>query len=167
MQVSIIYNLLKNQGEHLSAQTEKCINTLNQIKKDLPDLIKEHQPKCIILFNHGQDSYDIHLCLLSQSGDFIHFHDKYEMDFNNDNTFGLEDLEYDEIEHYPTEDYFTVQRSTYLEKLFFEWLLECTWNSKLIKTDLPLIYSATADCDELYDMKNAMMEYHDFTFLDS
>ncbi len=164
LQIESIYKVLQNQSEYLSKQSENLITTLNQIFQKSGELIQLHQPKAFIFMNEGQDSFDITFTIYDAKND-LHRLMEFEMDFNDGTSFGIEDFPY-EVENYPTEDYFSVIRSEYLNKLFFEWFMECLWNSDLIKLEVPLIFSMTHDLDELTNLKDGLGEYTDLAFLD-
>ena len=165
MQVVSLFEVLQKQGAYLPGQSGALIEVFNKIYAQSEELIKTHQPKCFMFMNESYDAFDVTFTVYDHQNKFHRFME-YELEFNDGESFGMEQDTYPiEVETYPTEDYFHTQRIHYLNKMFYEWFLECLWNSKLIQLDLPIIFSATSDCDELFDMKDGMMEYHDLDFL--
>ena len=158
-----VLEVVANIKKHLPTKTECFINELNKFYNQSTELIKKHNPKCFYIYNSGLE-FNFTFGLVDKNGEHIPFYD-YKLDFNDGNNFGIDDYEY-EIPSYPTEDMFHVFRMETAEKLFMMWILECVWKSKLIKIKTPLIYAASTDFDEIYDLKDGISEYHDLTFLD-
>jgi len=161
-----IFQVLENQRNYLKGKQEGFIKTLNQIHADLGKYEAEHQPLCYIFMGYGQDIFNLDFGLLKKDEETVFFHDAYELSFNDGESFGVEEYEY-EVDEHPCEDHFSTQRSEALELLFKNWLIEAVWNSKLKDISLPLIYSQNPDLDDMYDLKDVWRNYHDFSFLES
>ena len=81
------------------------------------------------------------------------------MNLNDGESFGLNTYEF-EVEEHPVDDYFSVERSQFLNDLLFRFFIECYWNSKLFEKDIICIYSHTTDCDSLVRLDGSFKEYH-------
>lgn len=157
-----VLEVVSKMKEYLPGRTEYFISELDKFYNQSTDLIKKHSPKCLYVYNSGQE-FDLTFGLIDQNDEYVNFYD-YELLFNDGNNFGIDDYDY-EIPNYPTEDMFQVFRMETAQNLFMMWILECVWNSKLIKTKIALIYVASTDFDEIYDLKDGVSEYHDLDFL--
>lgn len=157
-----VLEVVANIKNHLPSKTEYFISQLDNFYEQSAELIKLHKPKCLYVYNSGQE-FDLTFGLIDQNDEFVNFYE-YELEFNDGNNFGIDDYEY-EIPSYPTEDMFQVFRMETAQNLFMMWILECVWNSKLMKIEIPLIYAASTDFDEIYDLKDGVSEYNDLDFL--
>lgn len=83
---------------------------------------------------------------------------EYNIDLNDGKSYGMDDYK-ECIDTYLTEDYFSAIRSEYLNKLIFEFFLECFWNSKLTQLTIEIVYSGTIVCDELISLKDGLTEF--------
>lgn len=157
-----VLEVVSHIKEYLPGRTEYFTSELDKFYNQSTDLIKKHNPKCLYVYNSGQE-FDLTFGLINQNDEYVNFYE-YELLFNDGNNFGIDDYDY-EIPNYPTEDMFQVFRMETAQNLFMMWILECVWNSKLIETKIPLIYVASTDFDEIYDLKDGVSEYHDLDFL--
>lgn len=113
--------------------------------------------------NLCQNSFELSLGLVKENNELVFLNNEFEMIYNDGISFGVEDYKMFVPEH-PTEDLFNLFRSEALDTLFFNWILEGVWNSKLMNLSLPLIYSTIGDCDNLYDLKNGYYTHDNFDF---
>ena len=160
-----VYEVLNNQHDYLKTESIKTLKILNTIYDKSFDIIKKYNPKALIFLNQGQESFEISFGIINQSNDFHFFENEFSLIFNDGESFGIENYEYS-VENYPTEDLFWCFRTELLGRMFYIWFLECIWNSNLIKLEIPIIYSDSSECDNIFDLKDGLSEYHDLTFLD-
>lgn len=160
------YEVIKNQSDFLPNKTQDLIIALNAVYDKFDELFKKHNPSCLILVNMGQDSFDLTLGFRNKNEELIFLYNDFEFNFNDGNSFGLDNYDLQIPEH-PTEDLFYLFRSELLNRLFYFWILEGVWNSNLMKLSIPLVYSATIDCNKLYDIREGWIEYDSFEFLAS
>lgn len=161
-----IFQVLRNQEKHLLPLIGDLIKKLNKLYGRLDELLKEQEPQALLFVNHGQESFEIGFAILDKQGEPVFFYNEFDGNFADEEEFGVNEYEF-EVDEHPTEDMFYVLRSKAADQQFFIWFMEAIWNSDFMKTELPLIYSHTQDLDELVDLKNGVMEYHDFSFLDA
>lgn len=157
-----VLDVVANIREYLPGKTGYFISQLDKFHDQSADLIKKHNPKCFYIYNSGQE-FDFTFGLIDKNDEYVNFYD-YDLVFNDGNNFGIDDYEF-EIPDYPTEDLFQVFRMETAENLFMMWILECVWNSKLMKIKTPLIYVASVDFDKIYDLKDGVAEYCNLDFL--
>jgi len=159
-----VFQSVQNLKEYLPGKTVLFINYLNKFYSRLNDLIEKHDPKCLFIVNNKQQSFELDFGLINSHGELIFFYDEYELSFNDGNSFGIDDHDF-EVEGYPTQDLFWVFRDEVLEKIFFIWILECVWNSNLMNCKIPLLY-CNSDFNDITNLKDGTTVYSNLDFLE-
>ncbi len=162
-EVDSVFEVVENLKKYLPTKTISFINSLNIFYQESSDLIKKYNPKCFFIINHKQQSFDLDFGLIDSNNEFVIFYDKYNLNFNDGESFGIENYEF-EVEEYLVEDLFWSFRDEILERIFYMWVLECVWNSNMNNLKIPFVY-ANDDFDEIFDLKNALKEYTNLEFL--
>ena len=165
LHTSIIFEVLKNQGNFLPSQTEALLTSFDKIYTKKAEIEEKYNPDCLV-FVLSQDECCVDFGVKSKDKEMHIFYDQYELSFNDGSSFGATDLEFLVPEH-PTEDLFTNFRSELLNRMFFIWFLEIYWKSNLYKWEIPTVFSQNYEYNEMIDMKNGWWPYENFEFLHS
>ncbi|CAL2103480.1 protein of unknown function [Tenacibaculum sp. 190130A14a] len=156
-----IYNLLNVQGKFLKNKTKDTIENLDKIYSEFNTV--KNLPKALLFMNLGQLSFEIGFSTINEELD-IQNNWEYEFNLNNGESFNIEDYSMYNSK-YPLEDYFSIIREEFLENMMKEFFIECYWNSKLKDLKTNVLYSNDSDCDEIIDLSNDLVVYHNFDFL--
>jgi hypothetical protein len=163
-QFSTIIKALNTQNDFLNLQTKNVISKLNEISDDYNTICTKHTPIAFLFHNPSEhNEFEISLKIITKTLEFSPLY-KYDIDLNDGDNYGLDTYK-TSISKYPTEDYFSVIRSEYLNKILFEFFLECFWNSKLSKQNSKFLFSDTTDFSTLISLKDGLSEYYDLNQL--
>lgn len=156
-----LFDVLNKQAQYLPGKTEDFIHKLNELYSQLPQLIREHGAKCLLLVNMAQESFTLQPGIINKEHEPVIFFEGYDFNYNDGQAFGQESYDMEIAEH-PTEDMFWLLRHETLDKVFFNWILEAVWNSDLMKVDIPIMYCPTYDLDTYIDLRTGHEDFLDF-----